>query len=243
MAPEQARGESFDSRADLFSLGTVLYCLCAGESPFQAGSMPAVLRRISDEESWPLRQAAPDVPAWLEAMISYLHAKDPAQRPASAGEVVLLLEGYLEHWRRPEDLPPPDLPRLAKKGKGRRLAGFVAAALALAGVVSAGIFAWTNQRLHQTASAPRAPMMLIRPLTIDPVPNPPRTARSPGNLCGCPDLKRDLRNKSEQEIQQFIGQLMQVVEEVIKEARRRGMSSVRTPPQRVTHRYDGAGCT
>jgi serine/threonine protein kinase len=45
MAPEQARGETLDHRADLFSLGSVLYTMCSGRPPFRANSMVAVLKR------------------------------------------------------------------------------------------------------------------------------------------------------------------------------------------------------
>src|SRR5579883_78871 len=50
MAPEQAKGEAVDHRADLFSLGSTVYAMCTGYPPFRAESAVAVLRRISDEE-------------------------------------------------------------------------------------------------------------------------------------------------------------------------------------------------
>jgi serine/threonine protein kinase len=92
MAPEQARDEPQDHRADLFSLGSVLYAMCTGQPPFRAGSTPAVLRRICEEEPMPVRAINPPVPEWLAELIAALHAKDPAGRPASAAEVVRLLE-------------------------------------------------------------------------------------------------------------------------------------------------------
>ncbi len=92
MAPEQARDEPQDHRADLFSLGSVLYAMCTGQAPFRAGSTPAVLRRICEEEPVPVRAVNPAVPEWLAELIAVLHAKDPAGRPASAAEVVRLLE-------------------------------------------------------------------------------------------------------------------------------------------------------
>ncbi len=110
MAPEQARGETIDHRADLFSLGSVLYALCTGQPPFRASTTLAVLRRVSDEAPRPIRDLNPDVPAWLEAFIARLMAKDPVDRFQSAAEVAALLETYLAHLRQPTHVTAPELP-------------------------------------------------------------------------------------------------------------------------------------
>jgi serine/threonine protein kinase len=110
MAPEQARGEAVDHRADLFSLGSVLYAGCTGLSPFDACTTLAVLRRVRDESPAPLRALNPDVPAWLEALIGRLLAKDPAERLQTAAEVAALLGSYLAHLRQPATVPAPELP-------------------------------------------------------------------------------------------------------------------------------------
>src|SRR5262249_15251283 len=65
MAPEQAAGEPIDARTDLFSLGSVLYELCAGRPAFRAPSTVAVIRRICDETPRPLREVRPDLPEGL----------------------------------------------------------------------------------------------------------------------------------------------------------------------------------
>ncbi len=107
MAPEQARGEPVDFRADLFSLGSVLYTMCTGTPPFHGASALAVLRQVNDQPPPSIRSLNPDVPAWLEALITRLMAKDPAERFQSAAEVATLLEGYLAHLRQPATVAAP----------------------------------------------------------------------------------------------------------------------------------------
>jgi len=110
MAPEQARAEVVDHRADLFSLGSVLYACCTGSPPFRGATVLTVLSRVNAEEPAPLRSRNADVPTWLEALIARLMVKDPAQRFQSAAEVVTLLEGYLAHLCQPAAVPVPELP-------------------------------------------------------------------------------------------------------------------------------------
>jgi hypothetical protein len=101
MAPEQAAGETVDARADLFSLGSVLYELCTGRPAFRAPSTLAVIRRVCDETPRPIWEANPDVPESLCRLIERLHAKKPADRPASAKEVADLLAGLLADLQQP----------------------------------------------------------------------------------------------------------------------------------------------
>jgi WD40 repeat protein len=95
MSPEQAHGERVDHRSDLFSLGSVLYTLCAGHAPFRAETSMAVLRRVCDDTPRPIREINPDIPDWLELIIGRLHAKRPVCRFQSAAEVADLLGRYL----------------------------------------------------------------------------------------------------------------------------------------------------
>lgn len=87
MAPEQATGEPIDQRADLFSLGSVLYVMCTGQPPFKAANAVGVLESVGQDTPIPIGNLNPDVPAWLCDLIVRLHAKNPADRPASAQEV------------------------------------------------------------------------------------------------------------------------------------------------------------
>src|SRR5262249_27688710 len=107
MSPEQARGESIDHRSDLFSLGSVLYTLCAGHPAFRAEGTMAVLTRVCEDAPRPIRESNPDVPQWLCAVVDRLLAKNPKDRFQSAAEVADLLGRFLAHLEQPDAIPPP----------------------------------------------------------------------------------------------------------------------------------------
>jgi serine/threonine protein kinase len=91
MAPEQAHGDKLDHRADLFSLGSVLYTMCSGRTPFRARSALAVLKRVAEDTPRDIREIIPEVPQWLCDLIARLHAKNPEERIGTAQEVADLL--------------------------------------------------------------------------------------------------------------------------------------------------------
>ncbi len=97
MAPEQVGGgKGVDQRSDLFSLGSVLYRMVTGRRAFPAENTAALLLALVHEEPVPPRRLNPDVPPALDRLILQLLAKDPDERPQSAGAVVEALRG-LEH--------------------------------------------------------------------------------------------------------------------------------------------------
>ena len=91
MAPEQARSAALDHRADLFSLGSVLYALCTGQAPFRADTTVALLYNVCEANPHPIREINPDIPDWLAAIVAKLQSKDPNLRIQSASEVADLL--------------------------------------------------------------------------------------------------------------------------------------------------------
>jgi WD40 repeat protein/tRNA A-37 threonylcarbamoyl transferase component Bud32 len=109
MLPEQARGDCFDHRTDLFSLGSILYNLCTGQPPFAAKDTLAVLQRVREDKPRPIRELNPDIPDWLCDLIGKLHAKDAFARPASAREVADLLGGQLALLQQPLLTPPASM--------------------------------------------------------------------------------------------------------------------------------------
>lgn len=92
MSPEQAIGEPGDHRSDLFSLGAVLYEMCAGQPPFAGNSALLILRQIADAKPRPLRELNPDIPEWFADTIGMLLAKQPADRIQSAAQLAELLD-------------------------------------------------------------------------------------------------------------------------------------------------------
>ena len=123
MAPEQARGEAIDSRADLFSLGSVIYAMCTGHPPFRAETTLAVLRRICDDEPRPLLEINPEVPVWLGQFVERLLAKNPAERFQTAEEVAELLGQWLAHLQQPMTIQRPAIV-VAKRASQRQRATF-----------------------------------------------------------------------------------------------------------------------
>jgi serine/threonine protein kinase len=91
MAPEQAQGQTLDQRADLFSLGSVLYQMTSGRPPFRASSALSVLKRVAEDQPRAIREIIPETPQWLCDIIAKLHAKDPDDRYQSAREVADVL--------------------------------------------------------------------------------------------------------------------------------------------------------
>lgn len=99
MSPEQASGLAVDHRTDLFSLGSVLYTLCAGHAPFRADSSVAVLKRVCEDTPRPLREVNPFIPVWMQDIVGKLLQKNPADRIQTAEELSDLLSRYLSQVR------------------------------------------------------------------------------------------------------------------------------------------------
>jgi DNA-binding beta-propeller fold protein YncE len=137
MSPEQAGGEAIDHRTDLFSLGSVLYALCAGHPPFGGGTNMAVLRRVVEAPPRPIREISPNVPEWLARTIEKLHAKHPKDRYQTAAEVADLFCARLAGLQGlPPAYSPESLKRKAKRPRGRWVAvGFMLLVMATAALM------------------------------------------------------------------------------------------------------------
>ncbi|MGB9299631.1 MAG: ABC transporter substrate-binding protein [Anaerolineae bacterium] len=117
LAPELALGQDFDGRADLYALGVMLYELTTGRLPFTADDPVAVISQHLHVPIVPPRAKNPEIPPVLDDLIVRLLSKAPEDRPASASEVLRLLEQprLLER----EAVPTRELSMLERIQRGR----------------------------------------------------------------------------------------------------------------------------
>ena len=95
MAPEQARGESLDERADVFALGAILYHALAGRPPYAGGRVEITLGLARLGKSPALETLVPEAPPDLIAIVRKAMAFDPAERYATAAKLADDLQKYL----------------------------------------------------------------------------------------------------------------------------------------------------
>jgi serine/threonine-protein kinase len=92
IAPERFLMQEYDERADLYSVGVVLYEALAGVRPFVGANPIEIARRHLGSSPTPLSEARPDAPPELEGLVSRALARDPARRFANASEMLGAVE-------------------------------------------------------------------------------------------------------------------------------------------------------
>jgi serine/threonine-protein kinase len=131
MAPEQIQGKEVDYRADLFSLGVVLYEMLTRHKPFQGENLTVVSHRIVYDHFTPLGDYTKSLPPGVDRVLAKALEKDPARRYQRAREMVDDLRRVVEASAPrddlnetqslsatlvlpPADLPPPPPPKAAR---------------------------------------------------------------------------------------------------------------------------------
>ena len=100
MAPEQVQGERGDARTDVYAVGVMLYEMLTGSVPFQGDNALAVMSQRVTGRAPLLRQARPDLPPWIEAVVYKALRRQPSDRYQSMAQ----LRHDLEH---PDEVPIP----------------------------------------------------------------------------------------------------------------------------------------
>ncbi|HEX9943035.1 MAG TPA: protein kinase [Thermoanaerobaculia bacterium] len=119
MSPEQACGVEVDARSDLFSLGSLLYHMLTGRSPFLGATPQETIHRVLEHHPPPVAALRPDAPPQLGDLMERLLAKAPEDRPQGAAEVAGALEDLPQSGAAAAGPPPgesvSDLPTVFRE--------------------------------------------------------------------------------------------------------------------------------
>jgi len=182
MSPEQARGDKLDPRSDLFSYGSVVYCMCAGKTPFAGESLIAQLTALAVDIPPPLHTIESRIPKDLSDLLVKLLEKKPSARPASAEDVIARLEEIagINPSQRIPPLPRKPLPSLSPKkkpaAKKKENAWIpVAVAILLFGFLAGGAKLMWPSKQAATDSTPKEPVKVADAGNINKTPELPVT--------------------------------------------------------------------
>lgn len=95
MSPEQVAGQKADGRADIFSLGTVLYEMLTGQPPFSCDNLHATMYQVVHKTPPPPSSCCPGLPADFDAIVARAMTKDPSDRYQDASEMAADLRRML----------------------------------------------------------------------------------------------------------------------------------------------------
>ena len=100
MSPEQVQGQDADHRADIFSLGVVLFEIFTHQLPFKGVHETAIAYEIVNVDSPPMSSINPEITPELDAIVLECLEKDPKERTQSAAQVAIDLKRYRSHSSR-----------------------------------------------------------------------------------------------------------------------------------------------
>jgi Tol biopolymer transport system component len=155
MSPEQVRAQPLDARTDIFVLGTVLFEMLTGQSPFERESAVETMHAVLNVEQPSLTRINPNIPPALEAIVSHCMEKNPRERFQSARDLAFQLRMLPEVRATATDvrwLPFPAARRFPK----RMALAFVAVLAVAAGAYS----------LYRVGFTPEPPPRTFRQLTF-----------------------------------------------------------------------------
>ena len=161
MAPEVLMERDPDGRADIFSLGVVFYEILTGNHPFRASTFLATCDRIRKVKPAPIRSLNSSAPGDLEQVVVKMLAKEPSERYADAGQLLVDLRYVQQTNSRPELVLPKWLPAPLWK---RILIPVVASVLG-AGLLLGAYYSPPVQRWMRGSVPPHRAFLAVLPFT------------------------------------------------------------------------------
>ncbi|HSN68415.1 MAG TPA: tetratricopeptide repeat protein [Thermoanaerobaculia bacterium] len=165
MAPEQAKGIPADFRSDQFSLGTMLYEVFSGRSPFRRGTSMETISAILRDTQRPLTEVNPAVPAELAEVVDRCLQKEPADRYASTSDLAHDLRQIHKRFTTGTHPLTPPVRRGFVARRGTVILAILGALLALAALVAV---VRTGREAPPEGAAARARLPVVKSLVILP---------------------------------------------------------------------------
>jgi serine/threonine-protein kinase len=149
MAPELIKGKRGDERADVYSLGVMLYEMLTGGVPFPETNVYAAMQKKLEDSAPPLRPARPEISPGLEQVVLRSVALDPADRPAAAAQ-------FAEWVAHPERMAAAPAPAQAAVGVPAQPARTRLVVWAVVIVLVSALLAWGLTRIPVGHATPEA---------------------------------------------------------------------------------------
>lgn len=165
MSPEQCRGSNVDNRTDIYSLGTMLYFMLTGETPFTASTMFEAMHKQIAEQPKTLSECRPDLifPAGLEAAVARCLSKDPCERFQNCLDLKTAINAQFSSYAGEDKKQPPSStaapeasspkPRNQPGGIVNHLPVIAAVVLVIVGLATAAIIGASNVGTKPTGKA------------------------------------------------------------------------------------------
>jgi serine/threonine protein kinase len=165
MAPEQAAGRDSDGRADVYSLGAILYEMLSGKKPITGNNLMEILTRKATEDPVPLESLRPEISARVVALVTRMLSRSPEARPQTMAAVAEEITACLDEIRRGVALPTPQTNRpdtvsesvgaqIPAERRKRALFGWMAISGGVVGVLAGLYWAFTPPRVPTPRNKP-----------------------------------------------------------------------------------------
>ncbi|MFN8400669.1 MAG: WD40 repeat domain-containing serine/threonine protein kinase [Anaerolineales bacterium] len=181
MAPEQASGEAVDGRVDIYAMGVILYEMVTGKQPYTADTPLGLAIKHVTEPVPRILEANPNLPTWMQKVISTAMAKNPEDRFSSAVELVETIKAFLRgenpeiHANVTKKMSPYNSTATFKRTKTEEpkrrnwIVPVVVVFVGLIAVVGVGAFAVFGSGMLQSLLEPAATPTTAAAVTIPPV--------------------------------------------------------------------------